>query len=100
MGIKMEEKYNSELMKEAEKRAEEKLGFYVHLTVYSIVNIMLFLIWLFITKGFPWFLFPLGGWGIGILFHFLSAFVFTRRLILKKLTEKEIKKLKEEMGKE
>jgi len=89
---------DEELVQEAEKRAEEKLGFYVHLTVYSIVNIMLFLIWLFITKGFPWFLFPLGGWGIGILFHFLSAFVFTG--LLKKLTEKEIKKLKEEMGKE
>ena len=96
----MEEGDNSGLIKEAEKRAEEKLGFYVHLTVYSIVNIMLFLIWLFITKGFPWFLFPLGGWGIGIMFHFLSAFVFTRQLILKKLTEKEIKKLKEELGRE
>lgn len=85
-----------DLRKVAERRAEEKLGFYVHFTVYIAVNAMLFLIWLFATKGFPWFLFPLGGWGIGIFFHFLSAFVFTRRLILERLTEKELEKLKEE----
>ena len=91
---------DTELIKEAEKRAEEKLGFYIHFTIYLAVNVMLFFIWLLATKGFPWFLFPLGGWGIGILFHFLSAFVFTRRLILKRLTEKEIRKLKEEKGKE
>lgn len=87
---------DTKLRMEAERRAEEKLGFYVHFTVYCVVNIMLFLIWLFATKGFPWFLFPLGGWGIGISFHFLSTFVFTRRVILQKLTEKELKKLKEE----
>jgi len=87
---------NAELMKEAERRAEEKLGFYIHFTVYCAVNAMLFFIWFFATKGFPWFLFPLGGWGIGILFHFLSTFVFTRRLILKKLMEKELERLKKE----
>ncbi|RLF65020.1 MAG: hypothetical protein DRN33_00455, partial [Thermoplasmata archaeon] len=51
---------NEEIIRKAEKRAEDKLGFYIHFTIYLIVNIMLFLIWLFITKGFPWFLFPLG----------------------------------------
>lgn len=83
-----------ELRKEAERLAEEKLGFYIHFTVYVAVNTLLFFIWLLSTKGFPWFLFPLGGWGIGILFHFLSTFVFTRRLILKRLTDIELEKLK------
>jgi fatty acid desaturase len=60
----------------ARKRVEEKRGFYTHFTVYAIVNLVLFLIWFFTGRGFPWFVFPLGGWGIGIVFHFLGVFIF------------------------
>ena len=53
----------------AEKRAEAKLGFRNHLIIYVAVNVFLFLIWLltslFAADGwiFPWFVFPLVGWG-------------------------------------
>ena len=68
-----------ELYKEARKRVEEKKGFFVHLSIYIIVNIMLVIIWVFPAGGgYPWFLFPLG-WGIGLLFHFLGVFVFNRQ---------------------
>lgn len=71
---------DEELYKEAKKRVEEKKGFFMHLAVYLAVNLMLVLIWAFVTDGgFPWFLFPLGGWGIGLLFHFLGTFVFSRQ---------------------
>ena len=60
---------------EARKRVAAKKGFYIHFIVYICVNILLVLIWAFAAGGgFPWFIFPLGGWGIGILFHFLSIF--------------------------
>jgi hypothetical protein len=65
-----------QIYEEARKRVEKKRGFYSHLTVYVIVNIILILIWFFTSRGFPWFIFPLGGWGIGIIFHFLDVFVF------------------------
>jgi hypothetical protein len=69
-----------EIYELAKKRVEEKKGFFVHLTVYILVNIMLVLIWWFAAGGgFPWFLFPLIGWGIGLLMHFLGTFVFGRR---------------------
>jgi uncharacterized membrane protein len=67
-----------EVYRLARQRVEEKKGFYIHLTVYILVNILLILIWFFTGAGFPWFVFPLGGWGIGILFHFLGVFVFSR----------------------
>ena len=68
-----------EIYKQARKRVEEKKGFFVHLTVYICVNIGLVLIWAFAAGGgYPWFIWPLGGWGIGILFHFLGVFVFSR----------------------
>ncbi len=60
----------------ARKRVEEKKGFFVHLSVYIVVNIILILIWALTSPGFPWFAFPLGGWGIGLLFHGLGVFVF------------------------
>ena len=69
-----------EIYKQARKRVEEKKGFYTHLAVYILVNILLVLIWAFAAGGgYPWFIWPLGGWGIGLLFHFLGVFVFSQR---------------------
>ena len=68
-----------EIYHQARKRVEEKKGFFTHLIVYICVNILLVIIWAFPSGGgYPWFLFPLGGWGIGLLFHFLGVFVFSR----------------------
>ena len=85
-----------ELYREARKRVEEKKGFFTHLAVYVAVNIMLVLIWAFVTDGgFPWFIFPLAGWGIGILFHFLGVFVFSRQTGWEKREiEKEVERLR------
>ena len=66
-----------QIYEEAKKRIEARRGFYSHLAAYVIVNVMLILIWAFVSDdAFPWFIFPLVGWGIGILFHFLGVFVF------------------------
>ena len=85
-----------QIYEQAKKRVEEKKGFFIHLTVYIVVNIMLVLIWAFAAGGgYPWFLWPLGGWGIGILFHFLGVFVFGRKSD-RAAIEKEAEKIKRE----
>ena len=67
-----------ELFKLAKARVEEKKGFYSHLISYCIVNAALFLIWRFATgAGYPWFLWPLAGWGIGLAFHFATVFLLS-----------------------
>ena len=68
-----------EIYRKAKERVEEKKGFRIHLAVYIGVNILLVIIWAATGAGFPWFVFPLGGWGIGILFHFLGVYVFSRQ---------------------
>jgi len=84
-----------EIYRQARKRVEEKKGFYVHFAVYIIVNIILVIIWASTGAGYPWFLFPLGGWGIGILFHFLGVFVFSRQTDWeRRAIEKEVERLK------
>ncbi len=63
----------------AKKRVKAKRDFYVHLVVYVVVNIMLVIIWAFPAgRGYPWFWWVIGGWGIGVLFNFLDVFVWQR----------------------
>jgi uncharacterized protein (DUF486 family) len=84
-----------ELRRKARLRAEAKLGFYIHLAVYAGVNLLLFFIWFFIggVTTFPWFLFPLVFWGIGLVAHYLTVFAQTG--YLDRLTEDEYRKLKQ-----
>ena len=90
----METEKDRELWKLAKKR----VGFKRHLGTYIIVNSFLWAIW-FLTDhkhddeengGFPWPIFPMLGWGIGIMFSFLNAYVFTKY----DSVEKEYEKLK------
>ena len=74
--IKSEER----LVEEARKRVEAKKGLFIHVLVYLLVNALVVTAWHFSGVSFPWFVFPLGGWGIGLVFHFLAVFVFSRRL--------------------
>jgi hypothetical protein len=86
-----------QIYEEARKRVEEKRGFFIHLAIYVVVNIFLAAIWWFTGAGFPWFVFPLGGWAIGIIMHFLSVFVFNR-LPDQAAIEKEAEKLRRRQG--
>ncbi|MEX0716554.1 MAG: 2TM domain-containing protein [Planctomycetaceae bacterium] len=60
----------------ARKRVEARMGFYVHLAVYVVVNAILVTINL-VKSDSPadwWFYWPLLGWGIGIAFHAFKVF--------------------------
>ena len=84
-----------EIYRLARKRVEEKKGFYIHFSIYIAVNIMLMIIWAVTGAGCPWFVFPLGGWGIGILFHFLGVFVFSKETGWeRRAVEKEVESLR------
>ena len=87
-----------EIYEEARKRVKAKRDFYQHLAVYVVVNIILVLVWRFAAGGgYPWFLWPLGGWGIAVLFNFLNVFVFPGRSE-KGAIEKEAEKLRKEQS--
>ena len=67
-----------EIYKLAHKRVQDKKDFFTHLIVYIVINAMLIFIWAFTSAGYPWFIWPLLGWGIGLIFHGLNVFVFDR----------------------
>jgi hypothetical protein len=71
---------DADIYAQARKRVEAKKGFFVHLIIYAVINALIFVIW-FITMGghgYPWFIWPMIGWGIGVLFNFLAVFFFDR----------------------
>lgn len=69
--------------------------FYFHLSLYIIVNLGLFMINMLSKSDSLWFLWPITGWGIGLLIH--AFLVFGISGILGK--DWEDKKIKEFMGK-
>jgi hypothetical protein len=81
----------------ARKRAGAKLGWYIHATVYVVVNAFLLAI---STLGFghrPWALFPLFGWGIGLALHGISVFFLARGGAFREgLVERERERLRRE----
>jgi len=65
---------DARLDKLARRRARAKLGFFWHAAIYIVVNVGL--VALSLSTGRHWAVFPLLGWGIGLLAHGLSVWVF------------------------
>jgi hypothetical protein len=59
----------------ARKRAGAKLGWYVHASVYVLVNLLLFAMSEYAFGKRSWSVFPLLGWGLGLALHGISVFV-------------------------
>jgi hypothetical protein len=49
---------------------QAKKGFKINLTAYAVVNGVLVIINMLTVPQFPWFLFPLCGWGFGLTMHY------------------------------
>jgi hypothetical protein len=86
------------LAEEAVRRIKAKRDFRGHLLVYLLVNTLLVLIWLTIaiTAGawFPWPVFPLAGWGIGLLLHAWAVYGSPSRPITDEDIAQEIQRMR------
>jgi hypothetical protein len=65
---------DQEIYHRAKRRVGQIKGFYVHATVYVLVNALLISINLLTSRDHIWFFYPLLGWGIGLVAHGLSVF--------------------------
>ena len=66
------------LREQAVKNLRRRAAFRVHLLVYALVNLLLLVTWVTVAVAagawFPWFVFPLFGWGIGLGVHAWTTF--------------------------
>jgi hypothetical protein len=68
-----------ELHRERDERTARgtRTGFRIHATAFVGVQLLLVLIWALagLLSGFwhPWFLYALGGWGVGLAVHYMAV---------------------------
>ena len=83
----------------ARRRAGAKLGWYVHATVYVLVNLVIFGMSKYAFGTRPWSVFPLLGWGVGLVLHGVSVFMLGKGSALReRLVQKERDRLQREHG--
>ena len=80
----------TEQFEAAKERVEQKLAFYIHLTVFVLVNALLTVIDLMSSPGELWFFWPLGGWGIGLVLHAVKVFSSGPSTLKQRMIEREL----------
>lgn len=86
-----------EVRKRAEKRVREKVHLLQHIAAYVIMNGFLIVVWGLTSNwsGYPWFLWVLAGWGIGLLFNIVGYFTGGHGTAARdRMVEKEMERLK------
>ena len=58
-----------ELRERAVKRLRKKSDFKIHLLIYLTVNAFLVIVWAMTGSPFFWPIFPIAGWGIGLVMN-------------------------------
>lgn len=75
--------------------ARKRASFRSNLVTYFIVNAFLWALWYFTygrnhNDNLPWPIWPMLGWGLGLIMHYFDAFVYPKG----NATEREYEKLK------
>ncbi|RLD29498.1 MAG: histidine kinase [Bacteroidetes bacterium] len=94
------ENTNESRYRRAKERMDKLRGFYIHAAIYCIF--VVFFIWLNLKgSDFPWAIFPIAGWGLGLLGHasetFNHNFFFGKKWEAKKIRELMKEEEKESM---
>ena len=89
-----------ELIQLAEKRIKIKRELYSHIAAYVFVNAFLIgFYFMFSQNTFPWFVFPLGGWGLGLAFHIFGTIQELSFKYNANAINKEVEKIKKHLNK-
>lgn len=88
---------DKERLEKAHRRAREKGSFLGHIIIFIFVNLGIFIYNAIQSWGDWWFQWVILGWGIGIVVHFLSVYLFDGIIAryVDRQTEKELRNLKE-----
>lgn len=80
-----------EAREKAKRRVEKVKGFYSHLGIFIVINVLLVLLNVLTTPGYWWFYWVTLFWGIAVIFHGLRVFgrekVFSREWEKKKIQQ-------------
>jgi hypothetical protein len=57
------------------RRIARRQWFWLHFAVFATTQVFLVVVWALGSRSYPWFIFPLFGWGIVLAAHAVFAFV-------------------------
>lgn len=87
---KQKEYIEDKRYKRAKEKVEKLKGFYIHFTIYLIM-VPVFIFLNIRSGSFPWAIFPIGGWGWGVIGHAAETFgwnpIFNKAWEAKKIDE-------------
>lgn len=87
------------LEEKVERRLKDRTALMYHIAAYVIVNIFLVFVWALSGAGYPWFLWCLAPWGVGLAFHVFAYFIGDRNDSAKqRMIQKEMEKLQQEQA--
>ncbi|MEZ4858218.1 MAG: 2TM domain-containing protein [Flavobacteriaceae bacterium] len=78
----------------AKKHVEELKGFYIHFSIY-LIFLPVFIFFNIKSTSFPWAIFPIVGWGMGVIGHAMEVFNWNP-LLGKDWEERKIRELMRE----
>ncbi|NPV59212.1 MAG: 2TM domain-containing protein [Actinobacteria bacterium] len=89
----------NDVREKAEKRVSERIALLSHLGSFVIINAFLVLIWALTGRGYPWFIWVMVGWGVGLAMHAFAYFTGRRGEAMKeRMLRKEMEKIRKEQG--
>lgn len=90
---------NDDIDRIARRRAGAKLGWYAHAVVYLVVNVFLFALSEYALGQRRWSIYPMLGWGLGLVLHGVAVFLLGNGSGLReRMVEKERERLRRERG--
>ncbi len=78
-------------------KEQRKKGFFLHLSIYILVNTTSAIINFVFTPTFLWVIFPIVFWGMGVVWNYLGSLVWIDRKLLETSLEADFR-LKKEKG--
>jgi hypothetical protein len=89
-----------DLQRRARRRVNQKMGFYIHATVYLLVNLGLATI-NYTSGGTSWHLWPLAGWGLGLAIHgFVTFASLNGHSLRERMLQDEVERLRRRQDQE
>lgn len=78
----------------AKKRVQDRTGFIVHVAMYAVMNTGCFLIWYLTAASYPWFIWPMLGWGIAIVAHAITLAIGPGSSFEQRAIDKELRRVR------
>jgi len=85
---------DTDLEKLAKRRVQARFGFAIHAALYVGVNAGLFVIWMLTGSGYPWFVWPMLCWGMGMLAHGITLWIGPDTRAEQRAIERELQRLR------